>query len=253
MTHSEQLDFLIQYLLDESGEYKDMAIPAGESERKALLRALMNVRPPRAVSQEFLAVQDAYLQAAAEEKGITDIADLNHTEPGIYLWRGDITALRCGAIVNAANSQMTGCYVPCHGCIDNAIHTYAGVALRAECAEIMAKQGHEEPPGTAKLTSAYNLPCQSILHTVGPVIYGAVTQNDRDTLASCYRSCLTLARQNHIESVAFCCISTGEFHFPAREAAQIAVNTVREYREQTEVIFNVFRQSDYDIYREILG
>ena len=253
MTQKEKREFLIQKLMDEQPRYRDMQIPSGEAEQKTLLRSLMNVRPPLPAGEDFLAVQDAYLREETARKGVTDIADLAPMEPGIYLWQGDITTLKCGAIVNAANSGMTGCYVPCHGCIDNVIHTYAGVQLRLACAEIVEAQGHEEPTGQAKLTPAYNLPCDYVLHTVGPIIYGSVTAIDRELLASCYRSCLGLARQNGIASVAFCCISTGEFHFPHEEAAKIAVDTVRQYRGNTEVIFNVFKDVDNQIYRALLG
>lgn len=185
------------------------------------------------------------------------MSDLTPISGDIYLWQGDITTLRCGAIVNAANSEMLGCFCPCHGCIDNAIHTFSGIQLRLECSEIMQKQGCSEPVGRAKLTKAYNLPCEYILHTVGPYIGGEVTRNDEEQLASCYCSCLALAEENGIASVAFCCISTGEFHFPNRKAAEIAVETVRAYKKQAnsriKVIFNVFKDTDYEIYRELLG
>ena len=176
---------------------------------------------------------------------------------GIRLWQGDITRLAADAIVNAANSQMLGCFVPCHGCIDNAIHTAAGLQLRLECARIMGQQGREEPTGRAKITKAYNLPCRYGLHTVGPIIYGSVTAEDRQLLASCYRSCLELAKRYDLENVAFCCISTGEFRFPNELAAEIAVSTAEEFlREEEgrmEVIFNVFKDKDYEIYRRLLG
>ena len=253
MTQTQRRTFLIRKLLSEQPRYRDLTVPADEAKQKTLLRSLMNVRPPYPIGEDFLTVQDAYLQEETARKGVTDIADLTPVEPGIYLWQGDITTLKCGAIVNAANSGMTGCYVPCHGCIDNVIHTYAGVQLRLACAEMMKKQGHEEETGKAKLTSAYNLPCEYVLHTVGPIIYGSVTEKDRELLVSCYRSCLELAQQNGIGSVAFCCISTGEFHFPNDEAAKIAVDTVRQYKGDTEVIFNVFKNVDYEIYRELLG
>lgn len=181
--------------------------------------------------------------------------DLSPIRPGIYLWQGDITTLAADGIVNAANSQMLGCFVPCHGCIDNAIHTYAGVQLRQECASIMAGQKAEQT-GSAKITKAYNLPCHYVLHTVGPIIYGVVTETDRKLLADCYRSCLDLAAAYGLHSVAFCCISTGEFHFPNRLAAEIAVMTVEEWQkenpDQMEVIFNVFKDNDYKIYRQLL-
>ena len=257
MTQSERRTYLIGELLKEQPQYAEMEIPAGEQEQKRLLRSLFNVRMPRPVGKEFLAVQDAYLQEEIRQKGVTDLKDLRPVREGMYLWRGDITPLRCDAIVNAANSQLLGCFVPCHGCIDNAIHTYAGVQLRAACAEIMHRQGHSEGVGAAKITPAFNLPCKYVLHTVGPIICGRLTRREEGQLASCYRSCLELAEQNGVKSIAFCCISTGEFHFPNDRAAQIAVEAVKAYKERTnstvEVIFNVFKQIDFDIYRKLLG
>lgn len=211
---------------------------------------------PESVTEEFLTVQNAYLQEETKRKGITALSDLEPAQKEIYLWRGDITTLQCDAIVNAANSQMVGCFVPCHGCIDNTIHTYAGVQLRLECSELMKQQGHEEETGRAKITKAYNLPCRYVLHTVGPIIHGGLTQKDKELLSSCYQSCLELAERNGLKSIAFCCISTGEFHFPNDKAAQIAVESVKRYKEQThsniEVIFNVFKELDYNIYRKLL-
>lgn len=253
MTQPERRIYLIKELLAERPEYSNLKIPAEEHEQEELLRSLFNIRMPGNISDEFLAAQDEYLQNEADKKGIVDIADLTPIEDGIYLWQGDITRLRCGAIVNAANSAMLGCFAPCHGCIDNAIHTYAGVQLRQKCAEIMREQGYSEPTGLAKITPAYNLPCDYVLHTVGPIIRGRVTERDENLLSCCYRSCLELAAENGVKSVAFCCISTGEFHFPNRLAAEIAVNTVREYKGKIEVIFNVFKDTDHEIYRELLG
>ncbi len=256
MNQAERRRFLIDALLKERPEYRDLAVPKDKNEQKYLLRGLMNIRTPKACDDEFLRVQDAYLKDAAAEKGITDIDDLTPVQPGLYLWQGDITTLRCGAIVNAANSGMTGCYVPNHRCIDNAIHTFAGAELRLACAELMEKQGYPEPTGQAKLTPAFNLPCDYVLHTVGPIITDRVTDRDRELLASCYRACLTLAAENNIESVAFCCISTGEFRFPNREAAQIAVRTVKDFlKTETSVkrvIFNVFKDTDREIYEQLL-
>ena len=197
------------------------------------------------------------MQEELRRKGITELSNLTPVQEGIYLWQGDITTLSCDAIVNAANSQMLGCFHPCHGCIDNAIHTYAGIQLRLACAELMEQQGHEEETGKAKITPAFNLPCRYVLHTVGPIVQGWLTKKDKELLASCYRSCLALAEKNNLRNVAFCCISTGEFHFPNDKAAQIAIQTVKEYRQEThtkmEVIFNVFKDEDDKIYRRLLG
>ena len=256
MNQTEQRIYLIRELLDEQPRNREMEIPRDENEQKQLLRSLMNIRSPKEISEDFLSVQDAYLQAETAAKGITDLGDLSPVAKGIYLWQGDITTLRCDAIVNAANSGMTGCYAPCHGCIDNCIHTYAGVQLRLACSKLMAEQGHPEETGKAKITSGYNLPCKYVIHTVGPIISGSLTETDKELLASCYRSCLELAAQNGVKSIAFCCISTGEFHFPNDKAAEIAVETVTNYLEQTdsemEVIFNVFKDVDYQIYRDLL-
>ena len=257
MTQTERRIYLIQELLNEQPEYAGLKIPEDEDGQKRLLRSLVNIRMPRPASPDFLAVQDAHLKEEIRRKGITDIADLQPVQDGVYLWQGDITTLRCDAIVNAANSQMLGCFVPCHGCIDNAIHTFAGVQLRLSCAELMNKQGHEEETGKAKITHAFNLPSKYVIHTVGPIVGGRLTQKDKDLLASCYRSCLELADENECRSIAFCCISTGEFHFPNDKAAEIAIRTVKEYKAQTqsktEVVFNVFKEYDYNIYRELLG
>ncbi len=257
MTQKERLVFLINYLIDENNELKTIDIPAQDTERKRLLRSLMNIRPPKTVSKEFLEVQDAYLQEECTQKGVISLSDISIAEPGIYLWQGDITRLSVDAIVNAANSAMLGCFVPCHGCIDNAIHSAAGVELRLECYRIMEKQKTEEPTGKAKITKAYNLPCRYVLHTVGPIIYGDVTEKDCDLLSECYRSCLELAAAYQLKTIAFCCISTGEFHFPNEKAAAIAIQTVQDYQRKNqnglEVVFNVFKDSDYQIYKQLLG
>ena len=256
MNQDERRVFLIKELLKEDKRYKNIEIPKNPTEQGDLLRALMNVRIPKEISEEFLKVQDEYLQEEITKKGIVDINNLNPIQKGIYLWQGDITTLRCDAIVNAANSAMTGCYVPNHRCIDNAIHSFAGVELRLECDEIMNRQGHGEPTGQAKITNAYNLPCKYIIHTVGPIISYKLTSEDCELLANCYRSCLNLAAKNNLESIAFCCISTGEFHFPNDKAAQIAIKTVEEFMKKDtsvkKVIFNVFKDMDKEIYRELL-
>lgn len=257
MTQDKKREYLITELLNERPEYADVSIPKDRVEQKKLLRALFNVRLPLPISDDFLMVQDEYLQEEIAKKGITSIDDLESIKPDIYLWQGDITTLKCDAIVNAANSQMLGCFCPNHGCIDNAIHTFSGVQLRLKCAEMMQKQGKDEEIGKAKITPAYNLPCKYILHTVGPIVTGKLTEKDCELLRSCYRSCLALANEYKLNSVAFCCISTGEFHFPNDKGAKIAIETVSEYKRLTnskiKVIFNVFKNSDYKIYREYLG
>ena len=257
MNQSEKRLFLIQSLLNERPSCQKQMIPTDSERQKILLRGLMNVRRAYPIGAEFLQVQDEYLQSETAAKGITDIDDLTSIQPGLYLWQGDITTLKCDAIVNAANSGMTGCYYPNHHCIDNAIHTYAGVELRLACEELMEQQGCPEPTGQAKITPAFNLPCKYVLHTVGPIISGPVTKEDKELLASCYRSCLELAAEKGLESVAFCCISTGEFHFPNDLAAEIAVATVKEFlKKQTsvkKVIFNVFKDLDKAIYEKLLG
>lgn len=257
MTHTEQRVWLIRKLLEESPRYRDMEIPMDQTGQDRLLRSLFNIRPPRPADDEFLKIQDAYLRDLVAQKGITSIDSLSPIQPDQYLWRGDITTLQVDAIVNAANSQMLGCFVPCHGCIDNAIHTYAGVQLRLACAQLMEKQGHLEPTGTAQITPAFNLPCRYVLHTVGPIITNTLTKNDCKMLASCYRSCLELATDHNLTSIAFCCISTGEFHFPNDKAAEIAIDTVTAYQTETaseiKVVFNVFKETDYDIYRKLLA
>ena len=257
MNQSEKRRFLIQSLLKENPEYRDLGIPAEPERQRQLLRGLMNIRAPQRIGTDFLQTQDAYLQDETAAKGITDVNDLTPIQPGLYLWQGDITTLKCDAIVNAANSGMTGCYIPNHRCIDNAIHTFAGVELRLACAELMEQQGRPEPTGQAKITPAFNLPCRYVLHTVGPIISDRVSKEDKELLASCYRSCLELAAENDLESVAFCCISTGEFHFPNEQAAEIAVRTVKEfYKKQSsvkKVIFNVFKDLDQEIYARLLG
>ena len=257
----EQIQFLNRRLLAELPKYREAAAqcPADEAAQRRLLRALMNVRPPLPLAPDFLAVQDALLSAEREARGVVDGAALPAVpaEPRLALWRGDITRLWADAIVNAANSRLLGCFVPCHGCIDNAIHSAAGLQLREECRRIMAEQGRPEPNGRARLTEGYNLPARYVLHTVGPIVRGRVTGENRRELASCYRACLELAAEHGLRSVAFCCISTGEFRFPNEEAARIAVETVEAYQTQhphtIEVIFNVFKDTDREIYQRLLG
>ncbi|WP_322155368.1 protein-ADP-ribose hydrolase [Paratractidigestivibacter sp.] len=263
MRQSERRQLLIRELLGERPEYRGAVVPSGADDQRLLLRALMNMREATPASAEFLAVQDTYLREETAGHGITDVEDLTPIAAAgpaggqLYLWQGDITTLRADAIVNAANSGMCGCFVPNHRCIDNAIHTFAGIQLRQACAEVMAKQGHPEPTGRAKITPGFNLPAARVIHTVGPIVRGNVTPRDRELLASCYRSCLELAAAHGLTSIAFCCISTGEFCFPNREAARIAVASVQEFMQTPtsvkKVVFNVFKDLDREIYAELLG
>lgn len=252
MNMNEQLDFLINFLLDEMPEYKRDA--ARITDKKILLRALMNVRlPNKKLDEEFLRVQDEYLSHERGARGVIDAEILPEILPGISLWQGDVTTLKADAIVNAANSALLGCFVPLHRCIDNAIHSASGLQLREECYEIMKAQNHPEPTGQAKITQGYNLPAKFVIHTVGPIITGDLTQRDRELLKSCYISCLKLAEKNNLSSIAFCCISTGEFHFPNDEAAKIAVETVKNFMSDSnsvkKVVFNVFKDLDFELYR----
>ena len=257
MNHDEKRTYLIEYLLREQMQYADIQIPDDADGQFRLLRSLMNVRTPAPIGEDFLEVQDEFLKEETRRKGITDIDDLEPAADGIYIWQGDITTLRCGAIVNAANSGMTGCYIPCHNCIDNCIHTFAGVQLRNACADIMRQQGYDEPTGTAKITPAFNLPCDYVIHTVGPIVQGELTARHEEQLASCYRSCLETAEENDIKSIAFCCISTGVFMFPNRRAAEIAVQAVRDWLQDHDgtwkVVFNVFKDIDLEIYGKLLN
>ena len=260
MDRLKQIEELNQFLLEEMPRYREQAaqFPHTVSEQRRLLRSLMNLRPPMPLDPAFLRPQDKLLSTEREEKGVVDGDRLPGTpsDQRLALWQGDINRLKVDAIVD--NSALLGCFCPCHGCIDNAIHSAAGLQLRDECGHIMKAQGHPEPAGRAKLTEGYNLPARYVLHTVGPVVGRQTTARDRADLASCYRSCLELAAEHGLKSVAFCCISTGEFHFPNQEAAEIAVRTVREFLEQQttsveRVIFNVFKDLDAAIYRRLLG
>ena len=252
---------LNEILLAEQPAYHAQAAQVEKTEKaqRELLRALMNVRPPRPLSAEFLRMQDALLSAERESRGVVDVMALPAVpaDAHIVLWQGDITRLNVDAIVNAANSALLGCFIPCHRCIDNAIHSAAGLQLRAECAEIMERQRHPEETGSAKITRGYNLPARYVLHTVGPIVRGTLTERDKELLASCYRSCLSCAVQHDLKSIAFCCISTGEFHFPNKEAAEIAVHEVRAFLAQNKtmerVVFNVFKDEDKEIYERLLS
>lgn len=256
MNQEERRQYLIQYLLQENNDYRGINIPQETIKQKILLRSLMNIRAPKEISKEFLKVQDEYLKQVNIEKGIITLDDIQEKEQGIYIYKGDITRLKVDAIVNAANSSMTGCYIPCHNCIDNCIHSYAGIELRNYCDDLIKKQGHLELTGKAKITPAFNLPCKYIIHTVGPIVNSALTKEHEDLLKSCYESCLEIAEQNNLDSIAFCCISTGVFHFPNRKAAEIAIKTIKRYKKEKnqkiKVIFNVFKDEDEQIYEQLL-
>lgn len=245
MTQKQRLSYLIQYFSEERG------IPCPTIDPRNL-RGLVNQRPPNPLPTEVLEVEEAYLQENLGQ--ITALSDLSPVKPQIYLWQGDITKLEVDAIVNAANSALLGCFYPCHGCIDNAIHTNAGIRLRLACEELMEKQGHPEPTGAAKITPAFQLPSKFVIHTVGPIVGDTLTSELREDLCRCYRSCLEIASENALESIAFCCISTGEFRFPQKEACDIAVDTVETYLKETNsplnVVFNVFKEEDLRLYEE---
>ncbi len=254
MTQSQRLHFLISHMQQEMNEKGP--IPGAFDERFEMFRGLANRRPAGPAPREFLDVQDAFLTEYNSE-GVTDFTELSPVADQLYLWQGDITTLRAGAIVNAANPDMLGCFIPNHNCIDNIIHTKAGVGLRLECAELMKRQGRKEAVGRAKVTSAYNLPAEYVLHTVGPFVReGKVSAMKEDLLRKCYTSCLALADEKGIGNIAFCSISTGVFGFPKKTAAKIAVGAVRDYLLRTgsgiEVVFNVFDDEDLKIYEELL-
>ena len=264
MNRYDNIGWICRYLLDENPRYRQMAVPESMEERQQLMRSLLNIRMPMPVTEEFLQAQDAELQAQLSDKGIveiSDIADHRHARPdraSILEWQGDITRLKVDAIVNAANSRMQGCFVPMHRCIDNAIHSAAGVQLRLACEDMM--QGGEEPTGSARITPGFNLPAKFVLHTVGPIVTTARPLRQQEVqLASCYRSCLRLADKNGLQSIAFCCISTGEFRFPNDLACDIAIRTVREYlasHPETKlktIVFNTFKDIDHELFRDALA
>lgn len=258
MEHDEERIWLIQQLLSESKEYEEMSIPEDIQEQKDLLRALMNVRLPKKISRNFLEIQDSYLKKENEMNGITDVDDLVPLswDERLYLWQGDMSSLRIEAVANPANSALLGCFRPLHSCLDNILHSKAGIQLRLECDRLMKIQGHEEPAGQAKITPGYNLPCQYVIHTVGPIIQGRLTHREEDLLASCYRSCLALAKARGITEIAFCCISTGVFMFPQQRAAEIAIETVKDFLKEDDhfekIVLNVYKDSDLRIYQKLL-
>lgn len=262
MTQDQRLDFLVEEFKVDSGEYKDMRTPADQQGKRRILRSLMNIRMPKKMDESVIAVQDEYLRERIRENGIVALVDIPETKPGLSIWQGDITRLAVDAIVNAANSQMLGCFIPMHTCIDNCIHTFAGVQLRAECSRQMnrlrAKFGpdYEQPTAVPMLTDAYNLPAKKVIHIVGPIVSDRLTPELEQDLADCYSNTLDLCAENGLRSVAFCCISTGVFHFPPERAAQIAVKTVRRWLSEhngvmDRVIFNVFGDKNRMIYERL--
>lgn len=271
-TQKERLDYLVQAFIEDSEQYKNLKVPDDNRSKREVLRSLMNIRMPYRMKEEVLKVQDDYLTERNQENGIVRLSDLSSIkEEGsnhpygeqIYLWQGDITRLAADAIVNAANSQMLGCFVPMHTCIDNCIHTFAGIELRAECyakmRELRLRYGddYEQPTAVPMLTGGYNLPAKHVIHVVGPIVQGRLTHEHEQLLAECYRNCLEMAEENHLESIAFCCISTGVFMFPNRRAAEIASKTVTEWLDETgsqmKVVFNVFKDNDFVLYKYCLG
>lgn len=256
-----ELDYILETLLAENPEYISVAISSDRDGKRQLMQILLTVRLPAPVSDEFIRAQDIELQRQRDEKGIVRISDIPSctTDERLKLWQGDITRLEVDVIVNAANDRLLGCFVPLHKCIDNAIHSASGVQLRLDCHQIMQQQGHAEPTGSAQITKGYNLPARYVLHTVGPIIGDRVSHKDETELASCYQACLTLADEYKLESIAFCCISTGEFRFPNQRAAEIAIRTVTDYFQNhpetgiRSVIFNVFKDVDYSIYHTLLS
>ena len=263
MTQNGRLDYLVEEFKADSVQYKDLQTPKDTEGKRRILRSLMNVRMPRKMDEAVLAVQDEYLQERIRENGIVELADIHVIRGGMSIWQGDITRLAVDAIVNAANSQMLGCFVPMHTCIDNCIHTFAGVQLRAECARQMEQlksrygRDYEQPTALPMLTDAYNLPARKVIHIVGPIVQGRLTTSLENDLAACYRNTLDMCLENGLKSVAFCCISTGVFHFPNKRAAEIAVQTVTGWLSEhpggmERVIFNVFKDEDKAYYEQLL-
>lgn len=259
MNKNEQVNFLIKELIKEKKELDSIKIPSSFDEKRKLFRALMNIRSPGTISKKFIEIQNNFLSEEAKVKGIVELSAIAEYPnlKKISLWKGDITTLKVDGIVNAANSQMLGCFIPNHSCIDNAIHSSAGIQLREECNNITKKQGFLEPVGLAKITKSYNLPCKYVLHTVGPNITEYLTEKNCLELASSYKSCFNLATMKNLESLAFCCVSTGEYGFPKEIAAKIATSTIIDLLKTPNsfkrIIFNVFTDEDYEIYSKILS
>ena len=259
MNHTEQRIWLIKELQRDESQLSDYPIPNDEQGQKDLLRGLMNIWVPKDLSDEFLKIQDEYLTEENRRAGITDINDLEpiKSDNRLYLWQGDMTTLRVDALTNPANSELLGCWRILHNCADNIVHSKSGLMLRKTCNCIMEKQGHPEPTGQAKITPAYNLPCDYVIHTVGPIVQGPLTKKHEQLVASCYKSCLDIAEENGVKSIAFCCISTGVFMFPNQRAAEIALETVKNWLDETgsemKIVFNVFKDIDFEIYEKLLN
>jgi len=272
-TIEERLNYLIEVLKNENTQYKNKEIPANIEDKKVMLRSLMNIRPPKENSEEFLKVQDEYLAERNKAKGIVYLKDIktvketvNSKHPfsdKISVWQGDITNLSCDAIVNAANSRMLGCFVPMHVCIDNCIHTFAGVQLRNECNNIMNKfrekngKDYEQPTAVPIITDGYNLPAKKVIHIAGPIVSKRLTETNIQDLKNCYKNILDMCLKHNLKSVSFCCISTGVFSFPNKKAAEIAVETVTNWLTQNKdkidrIIFNVFKDEDKICYEQYL-
>ena len=263
MNQEERLTYLTEAFINDS-EYRGMKIPDNPETKRQVLRSLMNIRMPKQMPEKVLRIQDEYLSERNREKGIVQISDIPVTREGISIWQGDITRLAADVIVNAANSQMLGCFIPMHTCIDNCIHTYAGIQLRAECSRIMNRKrmkygmDYEQPASVPILTDAYNLPAKKIIHVAGPIVRDELSSKLEKELADCYRNSLDLCAENGLRSIAFCCISTGVFRFPNERAAEIAVQTVSEWMNENKgkverVIFNVFKDEDKEIYERLLA
>lgn len=263
LTQEQRLDCLVEAFKVDSVRYRDLQTPEDREGKRRLLRSLMNIRMPKLLPPEVLETQDAYLQERIRENGIVSLAEIPVVKDRLSIWQGDITRLSVDAVVNAANSQMLGCFVPMHTCIDNCIHTFAGVQLRAACARRMQQlrlqygSDYEQPTAVPMLTDAYNLPAKKVIHIVGPIVEGRLTKALEHNLADCYTNTLNLCAENGLKSVAFCCISTGVFRFPNRRAAQIAVQAVTDWMkahpgEMERVIFNVFKDEDRCYYEQEL-
>ena len=263
MTQNQRLDYLVEEFKADSDEYKDLQTPADTDGKRRILRSLMNIRMPRRMDEAVLRIQDEYLKERIRENGIVKLADIPVIRDGFSVWQGDITRLAADAIVNAANSQMLGCFIPMHRCIDNCIHTFAGVQLRAECKRQMNRlrerygRDYEQPTAVPMLTDAYNLPAKKVVHIVGPIVRYELTPKLEQNLADCYRNTLNMCVDHNLVSVAFCCISTGVFHFPNKRAAEIAVQTVSKWMREhpgcmERVVFNVFQDEDKKYYEELV-